>query len=110
MNAGKLNKRIALLKFLEIEDNAGGYVDNWPNEGWQEVVKIWADIDNPSGREIERAQQYQAEITHRITIRYRTDIDRSMTINYKGRRFDVEYIINPFEKKQWLQLMCVERV
>ncbi|MEB1809030.1 MAG: phage head closure protein [Bacillaceae bacterium] len=110
INSGRLNKRIKLLVFTEPKDDAGGYVDEWPNVGWEEIATLWASVEPLRGRDFYEAQQSQAEISHKVIIRYREGVERSQTINFKGRRFDIEYIINPNEKNQFLELMCVERL
>lgn len=110
MNPGKLKHRITILQSEEKSDGAGGYIDNWKTgEGWSEVLTTWADIRMARAREVERAQQRQAEVSHIITMRYRPNIRRSHIIKFKGRRFDIDYVINIDEGSKYLQLECLER-
>ena len=111
MNPGRLNKRVKILKFAKTPDGAGGYLDDWKTEsGWELHSTVWAEVHPLRGREFEQAKQSMGEVTHRITIRYKRDIDKSMIVVYNGRRFDIGYAINPEEKNAYLELMCVERV
>lgn len=111
MNPGKLNKRIKILEFAEGEDGAGGYLDNWiTGEGWNEIITVWANINPLSGRDLIMAQQTMSEITHKITIRYNSNIKSSHIIAYNSRRFDIQYIRNTQEKNTYLEILCVEKV
>jgi len=47
-------------------------------------------------------------ITHRIRIRYRSDIRTSWRLNFKNRHFDIDSIINPNMESKILDLMCKE--
>ncbi len=111
MNPGKLNKRIKILEYAEIEDGAGGYLDDWENEvGWNEITTVWANINPLSGRDLIMAQQAMAEITHKITIRYNFKIKSSHIIVYNSRRFEIQYIRNIQEKNTYLEILCVEKL
>ncbi|AOY76915.1 phage head closure protein [Clostridium formicaceticum] len=111
MNVGKLNKRIKFLKFEKVQDGAGGFLDNWETEeGWKEIASVWANIRPLKGREFEQAQQGQAEVTHKVIIRYRKDIDKSMIIKLNNRRFDISYIMNIDEENKYLELQCLESI
>ncbi|MDT2277698.1 phage head closure protein, partial [Paenibacillus larvae] len=107
MNPGKLNKRITIKKHEPLPDGAGGYEDD---DGLADVATIWANIRPLRGREYWQSQQTQAEVTHSIMIRYRKDIDRSHVVNYSGRLFDIQHIINVDEANRTLILHCVEKI
>ncbi|MMZ64143.1 Phage head-tail joining protein [compost metagenome] len=76
---------------------------------WVPVAETWADVYPLRGRELFAAQQASAEVTSRITIRYRTGIDRTMKVVYDGTEFEILYIIHTDYAKRELQLMCKER-
>ncbi|AVF25093.1 putative phage head-tail adaptor [Paenibacillus larvae subsp. larvae] len=105
VNPGKLNKRITIKKHEPTPDGAGGYDD-----GFSDVVTVWANIRPLRGREYWQSQQTQAEVTHSIMIRYRKDIDRSHVVSYGGRLFDIQHIINVDEANRTLILHCVEKI
>lgn len=102
----KLNKRITIKRppGPEDTDEAGQPIDDW-----LEVTKTWASIVPLNGRELANAQQVNAEVTTRITIRYKSDIDRTMKAIYQGLEFEFLYIIHTGFAKKELQIMCKER-
>jgi len=80
-----------------------------------EVATVWAAIEPLRGREYTAAMAEHAEVTTRIRIRYREDIDRTMIVRYKEpgdpdfAEFEIMHIIHPEYNKRELQLMCKER-
>lgn len=55
-------------------------------EHWEPVAMVRASIEALSGREIVSAKQVDARTTHRVTIRYRTDITTRMRVIVPARR------------------------
>lgn len=80
-----------------------------PLDDFIKVGETWAAIEPLRGRELFSAQQANAEVTARVTIRYQTGIDRTMEIHYNNAKFEILYIINPEYADTELQLMCRER-
>ncbi|WP_342045983.1 phage head closure protein [Bacillus sp. OTU530] len=105
MNPGKLNKRIVLQKLATVDDGAGG-----SEESWQDTSSVWALIQPLQGRELYQAQQINTELTHRITIRYREDVNASMRIMYNNREFTIDSIVNIEESNRFLEMTCREKV
>jgi SPP1 family predicted phage head-tail adaptor len=75
MKAGKLRKR------LEVQYNAAdpdNPTDRRANgeliERWLTGFSAWGSVEPLSGREFWAAAQVQADVTHKITIRYRTGV------------------------------------
>ncbi len=56
------------------------------------------------------AQSTQADVTHRITLRYMSGITPKMRVNYNSRIFDILSVINVGERNRELQLMCRESI
>jgi SPP1 family predicted phage head-tail adaptor len=106
MEAGKLNRRVTILRPPGEDEQ-----DEWgqPLDVWPEVCKIWAGIHPLSGRERAVAAQTDADVTIRISIRYRTGIDRTMMVKYNDQEFEILYTIHPEFNRRELQLMCKER-
>ncbi|KZL94364.1 phage head closure protein [Clostridium magnum] len=105
MKISSLNKRITLQKLVEVENEA--------NENVlvsQDFKTIWASIAPVKGREYLEAKKIQAELTYKITIRYAKDITPDMQIRYGERIFNIKDIIDPFEKHELLEIMCIEKV
>lgn len=103
MKIGDLRHRISLQSPTRTADNMGGYSTVWTSE-----ATIWAAIWPVSGKEIMQARQNKMNVTHRIRIRYRSDIKSSWRIKFKLRYFDIDVIINPDERNKMLELLCTE--
>jgi len=105
MRAGELRSRLALEIPQRISDGAGGAATSW-----LEIAKIWANVTPVSASEQRSAEQRAEKITHRITLRYRNDIDATMRFTGDGRIFEIEAIFNEAERDQWLVCHCVEGI
>lgn len=77
-------------------------------ENWTDIATVWAAIEPLSEREYFAAKQVNAEISVRITIRYRKDVTTDMRMVFEGRIFEVLSVINPKESCVSLVLMCRE--
>jgi len=78
------------------------------SEAWADIATVWAAIEPLSGREYFAARQENAEVTAKITIRYRKDVTPDMRAVSEGRVFNVLSVINPGERNISLILMCKE--
>lgn len=100
---GDLRQRIT---FQEAEKTSDGYKGH--TISWQNVVTVWAKVQPLSGREYFSAHQIKAEVTHRVKVRYRTDITEKMRIKLNGRHLNIKSILDLEEKHQMLEIMCKE--
>lgn len=105
-NSGRFNKRVTALRPPRPNevDEAGQPVNDW-----QATTTIWAAIEPLRGRELFAAQAVNAEVTTRIRVRWREDVDRKMEIAYKDLKFEILYVIHPEFGRKELHLMCKER-
>ena len=94
------------ISFEEKEKVPDGYKGH--SVTWQTVCVVWGSIDPVSGREYFYAHQIQNAISHRIRIRYRTDIDEAMRIKCGDRYFSIESIIDVDERREFLEIRCQE--
>ena len=98
LDAGKLRHRVRLERLDYLLDSNGNAVQDpvtgeTPRE-WQEVATVWAEIAPISGREFIMSQAIQSQVTARLTIRYRDDVDASMRcVHMRSGRPDVIYNI-----------------
>lgn len=99
----ELQKRITFQKPLKTDDGNFGSIITW-----QDVATVWAKIEPLSGREFFESQQIQKEITHKITIRSRKDINETMRIKYEERYFNIEAILDLEEKGKIMEIMATE--
>lgn len=103
----ELNKRINILRPPDPEKDVDEV--GQPLDDWQPVVTIWGSIETLSGRQLESARQFHAEITTRIKTRYRTGIDRTMKAKCDGIEFEFLYITHKNYAKKELIIMAKER-
>jgi len=100
---GALRKRITIQEIASTKDGLSGVVEAWAD--WQTV---WASIDPLRGDEYFAAKQFNVELTHKITIRYRSGLTPTMRVLYGARVFSISAILNPDERNRELVLMCTE--
>jgi SPP1 family predicted phage head-tail adaptor len=104
--AGCLRHRIV------IQQNSGAVDAEFGSQTdvWTTVRGTWADISTVTGREVYAlGPGFTAQVTHRITIRWTPQVIRSgMRVIYGGRMFVVQSVSDPDERRQQLNLMCLE--
>lgn len=105
MRAGDLRHRLTIERPQRLSDGSGGAIINW-----LEVATVWASIKPVSTSRNNSGQQISSLTTHRITLRYRSDIDATMRLVTNGRTFLIDGILNEAERDQWLVCRCVEGV
>ena len=105
MRIGKLRHRITIERVVETQDADGAVIETWST-----YATIQASIEPISGREYFAAQSTQADVTHRIGIRYLSGIVPKMRVKYGSRIFDILSVINVNERNRELQLMCRESI
>lgn len=104
MNPGQLNKRIT---FLEQTASQNSYGES--ENTWNEIATVWANVKPLQGRELYLAKQVHAEISSKITIRYRPGVLPKMRIKYGVRTLEI--IAPPIdieEKNLFLEIACKE--
>lgn len=88
-------------------DSLGGVIDDWST-----LAVRWGDLAPVSGREKFDADQHRGEITHRLWVRYGSDIaDLSSAdrFTFDSRIFDIEVVKNPRERNRFFEIQAVER-
>jgi len=105
MNIGKLRHRIELQSAIIDKDDYGQQTEN---HGTYDTV--WASVVPLTGRELEYAQQLQAETNYKITIRYNSAVKKTDQILFDDRIFEINAILNFEEKNEYLILLCKEAV
>lgn len=98
IEAGRLRHRVRLERYDYLLDSNGNALQDpvtgeTPRE-WQEVATCWCEIAPVSGREFLMSQAIQSQVTARLTIRHRDDVDASMRcVHVRSGRPDVIYNI-----------------
>jgi SPP1 family predicted phage head-tail adaptor len=101
-SASDLNQRVRIERRVKV-DNTRGEV----TYTWEPVGTFWAQANPLRGRDFFAAAQTQSEITTRFRIRYRTGLDETMRVVWKGALYDIKG--PPIEvdgAREWIDLMC----
>ena len=105
MKIGKLRHRILIEQAAETREADGSVID-----AWSTYATVQASIEPISAREYFAAQSTQADVTHRITLRYLAGVTPKMRVKHGSRLFDILSVINVKERNRELQLMCRENI
>jgi len=103
MDAGRMDKRISIEAQATTRNAIGE-----PVTAWAPLAAVWASIEPLRGREFWAQQQVQSEVTTRIRIRYRAGITPAHRVRHAGRIYNIHSVIDPKERHEELQLMCME--
>ena len=108
VRSGELNRRITLQQRSPSQDSFG---DRSPD--WQNLFTLWAAIEPLNGRELALAQQFAAEATHRLTVRYQAVLTDTRWVAglralYKGRVFNLLASFNENEANVRIHFLASE--
>ena len=104
INVGKMNKRIWILGYEEVEDEM---CQN--SQKLRKKKKIWADVRPIRGGEYYESLKLSPEISYILYIRYREGINTDSLILYHDKILEVKYPIDVEEQHILLELQCVEK-
>ncbi len=96
--------RVILQNVAFTSDGQGGQT-----ETWTDTATIWAKIEPLKAWERMQAMQMQSPVTHKITIRYRSDVTSKSRIKFNDRIMWVKEVINKNEANTYLELKSIER-
>ncbi len=104
MSIGQLRRRVEIGRYVEAQDpNTGD-----PARAWQTIATVWAAVEGLSGTQLFQAQQTVDRSTHRVTIRYRPDVEPGMIIRHDGRELTITAALDEDGRRRWLVLTCRE--
>lgn len=101
MDIGQLRHSVTIERPAETRGQMGSQ-----KKAWAPICQTWARVQPLSGRALEVAQALHAEVTVKVTIRYRNDVDETCRVVYRGINYAVQYVLNPEEANRELQLYC----
>lgn len=111
MRAGPLRRRLTLQRRVQTQNSYNETV--WT---WADIASMWAAIHTPNSREVFAAQQVQTSSTHRIEMRYRTDLrpkDRLVEYSADSPPEPTYYAIDgpalPDDRRWRMNVMCTVR-
>lgn len=105
MRAGRLRQLITIQSRTEVKGAAGGRSYTWAT-----FATVRAEVAGISGREYLAAQQIQAEITHRVLIRYLSGVKAEMRILWGTRTLEILTVLESSGRNTELTLMCKELI
>lgn len=103
MQAGRLRHRIQIKTPVEARNSYGERIVTWST-----LATVWASVEPLRGREFLDAEQVQAEISHRVRMRYYPGILPNYRVVFGGRVLEIQAVINVNERNREMQLMCKE--
>lgn len=114
MRAGDLRRRIQFQQRVVTLDTSGQQIANWIDV----LTNVPANIEPLSGRELIAAQAVNAEVSHRITVRYHPALANpvttaSMRVIYQAaagvtRYFNLASAMNSDERNRTIEIMANE--
>lgn len=127
---GKMRERVSVYAQTQTVNSAGEITTTWdkstgliwsPNNqlSWTTDKQFtwgtdnsdfdaWARIEPASANSVVLANRDDAQRFYNMTIRYRTDITTNSQVIWRGRKFDVEGIMDPTEQRQFLSVRLRE--
>lgn len=96
---GEMNERIQIIRETRASDGAGGQTLTLST-----LASVWAHVRPRSGREMERFDRINASAMYLFVIRYRTDVEESDRILWKGEFYNVRYIAQGTGRNLYLEI------
>lgn len=106
MRSSSLKHKVIFREKTQATDTLGGPIDN----AYADIQSPdeWVQIIPMKGEERYVGKSLKTEVDHKIRMRYRSGLDSKMIIMFGKRRFDIDSIIDPYERHRELHLMCTE--
>ena len=103
MRAARIRHRVTIQQPVVAVNGYGERITTWST-----VAVVWAAVEPLRGREFFDAEQTQAEVSHRVVLRYRSGMVATMRLLHLTRVLHIQAIIDVDERHRELQLMCRE--
>lgn len=97
IDPGRLRSELALEACVPVPDAIGGY-----GETWTEIATVFGMIEPVSATSVFGAGQPLETVTHRITIRHRSNVEGRMRFRRQGRTFDIVTVHDPDDSGRYL--------
>lgn len=105
MQSGRLRHRIEIQQSADAPDEYGQGVAVWST-----VSTRWGEVVPLEGRELWQAQQVQADVTHRVRLRYDTPPAPKSRLAHRGRVLNILSVMVVEERRKELVIYCREEV
>ena len=104
IDAGRLKKHIEIWRYQGVQNAIGSTVNKLVK-----VHTVYGEIRPVRGSEYTEYYKDQHDLSIKITIRYWPDLRPTDVLQYHGRQYEIQSIINPEEKNYILEVMVTER-
>lgn len=102
VDAGALNKRIEIVKLVQIKDSAGYY-----STAEEVVRKCWAQFTRQSGKEYFRAGADFSIVVARFLVRASSvPLNRLMYVKYNGDYYSITYVNEYGDSGQYTEIIA----
>lgn len=105
IDAGQFKALLSLQVNHPLFDDSGGF-----QEQWTEIATLWGRIEPQKTGTQSFALQTIPNVSHRITIRYRSDIQVSMQLTRGARHFTVLGLYDPDDSQRYLICLVQEEI
>ena len=102
---GKLNRRLVLEAPVETDDGAGGV-----SRTYGAVANLWASVTPVSAQEEIEAARLGARITHRIGLRFSSDITTRHRLREGSAVYRIVTLRDRDGRRRFLEIAAEERV
>lgn len=105
IEAGKLRQRI------DIQEQDTSKKDDFGNpirEPWKTIETRSAEVIPMTGREFFQAEQVDSRVTHRVTIRFMSNVTTSNRILYRNRILNIISVRDVDERRWQTEIMVME--
>lgn len=103
MDPGQLAARLKLEHPVDTADGQGGATTAYASASF-----VWGRIEPVSVETLERAETQVFTITHRIWLRYRSDLTLGMRLRLGARIFVLRAFYDPDETRRFVVCRCEE--
>lgn len=106
VNSGDFRNRIDVYENQRIIDELGSTTYEFV-----QINTLWASVVPQTGRlQRQQAETILTDVTHKIIVRHTAgkDITKDMRIHFRGHRFEIKFILNPYFKDETLEIFCQE--
>ena len=105
MRAGSLRHKITFQQLTVANDTWSHSIETWTDE-FTTYASIW------TLRGVERMEAFKLdnEITHKIRVRYKSDLHPKMRIRFGTRYFNILSMVDPDERHIYYEIMASEEI
>ena len=103
MDIGLLRHKLELHSASSAQNAFGESIETWSS-----YDTVWGQISPMQGEELFHAQQINAAVTHKILIRYNSNVTVEHRVVFDSRTFEINSVLDPEEQNEMLLLHCTE--